>query len=149
LNERRPDSKTGNEVSKYVHIGPLVTCKYIGGNSALGKHGHGFRIEGDRLGHGESHLSHSIPLTDVASVTISQRGTAEPAGDGPLLAAGGGGPYGLGGVGIQHGKPKITTDLAVKTKDGQEARWVIEQRGGAWVQAKVADVLRMHRIPLG
>jgi hypothetical protein len=149
LNEQRPDSKAGHDASKSVHIGPLVTCKYVGGNADLGKHGHGFRIEGDRLGHGESHLSHSIPLTDVASVTISQRGTAEPPGSGPLLAAGGGGPFGLGGVGIQHVKAKITTDLTVRTVDGQVAHWVIEQRGGAWVQAKVSEVLRRHGIPLG
>ena len=54
-----------------------------------------------------------------------------------------------GGVGIQHAKAKITTDLTVKTVDGQEAHWIIEQRGGAWVQAKLSDVLRSHRIPLG
>ena len=139
----------GNNANTSVHIGFQVDCKYVGGNTDLGKHGHGFRIEGDRLGHGEFHLSHSIPLSDVASVTIAQRGTAEPPGGGPLFAAGGGGPYGLGGVGIQHPKAKITTDLTVKTVDGQEAHWIIEQRGGAWVQAKLADVLRRRRIPLG
>ena len=143
MEDRRPES------SKNVHIGPVVTCKYVGGIAELGKHGHGFRIEGDRLGHGETHLAHSIPLTDVASVTIAQRGTDEPAGSGPLFAAGAGGPYGLGGVGIQHAKTKITTDLTVKTVDGREAHWIIEQRGGAWVQAKVSEVLRSHGIPLG
>jgi hypothetical protein len=85
----------------------------------------------------------------VVSVTIAQRGTEEPAGSGPLFAAGGGGPYGLGGVGIQHVKAKITTDLSVKTLDGQEARWIIEQRGGAWVQEKLSDALRIRGIPLG
>jgi hypothetical protein len=149
LNERQDDSKAGDDATTRVHIGIPVDCKYVGGNANLGRHGHSFRIEGDRLGHGELHLSHSIPLTDVASVTICQRGTAEPAWNGPLVAAGGGGPYGLGGVGIQHGKAKITTDLTVKTVDGQEAHWIIEQRGGAWVQAKLSDVLRRRGIPLG
>lgn len=144
-----PDSEAGNDGGKAVHIGYLVDCKYIGGNAVLGKHGHGFRIEGDRLGHGEFQLSHSIPLSDVVSVAIAQRGTEEPSGSGPLLASGGGGPYGMGGVGIQHAKAKITTDLTVTTADGQEARWVIEQRGGAWVQAKLSDALRSRGIPLG
>jgi hypothetical protein len=149
LIEHRPDSETGNDASTSVHIGFPVGCKYVGGNADLGRHGHSFRIEGDRLGHGELRLVRSIPLTDVETVTISQRGTAEPAGNGPLLAVGGGGPYGLGGVGIQHSKAKITTDLTVKTVDGQVAHWIIEQRGGAWVQAKLADVLRKRGIPLG
>lgn len=148
MKERRHDNE-GNDANTSVHIGFPVDCKYVGGNTDLGKHGHSFRIEGDRLGHGELRLSHSIPLTDVASVTIAQRGTEEPPGGGPLLAVGGGGPYGLGGVGIQHAKAKITTDLMVRTVDGQEAHWIIEQRGGAWLQAKLSDVLRSHRIPLG
>jgi hypothetical protein len=139
----------GNHATASVHIGFPVDCKYVGGNTVLGKHGHSFRIEGDRLGHGELHLSHSIPLTDVASVTIAQRGSEEPRGGGPLLAAGGGGPYGLGGVGIHHANAKITTDLMVRTVDGQEAHWIIEQRGGAWLQAKLSDVLRGRGIPLG
>ena len=143
------DSDGGSHATTSVHIGFPVDCKYVGGNTDLGKHGHSFRIEGDRLGHGELHLSRSIPLTDVTSVTIAQRGTEESPGGGPLLAAGGGGPYGLGGVGIQHAKARITTDLMVRTVDGQEAHWIIEQRGGAWLQAKLSDVLRRRGIPLG
>ena len=76
----------GNHATASVHIGFPVDCKYVGGNTVLGKHGHSFRIEGDRLGHGELHLSHSIPLTDVASVTIAQRGSEEPRGCSPPVA---------------------------------------------------------------
>jgi hypothetical protein len=148
LKKQRPVAENVQPADARIHIGIPINCKYVGGNADLGERGHGFWIEGGRFGHGEFHLSHSIPLTDVTAVTIAQRGTAEPASNGPLLAAGGG-VYGLGGVGGRAAKPKITTDLIVRTSDGQEARWIVEQRGGDWVQAKLADLLRDLGIPLG
>jgi hypothetical protein len=149
LKSHRPALDTRRTGSAAVHIGFPVDCKYIGGNSNLGSHGHGFRIEGDRLGYGEFDLSHSIPLTDVAAVTISQRGTAAPGGSGPLLAVGAPGLNGLGSGGFLSQAAKITTDLIVRTRDGQEAHWVVEQRGGAWVQEKLGDLLHNLGIPLG
>jgi hypothetical protein len=132
-----------------VHIGFPVGCRYVGGNTALGDHGHGLRIQGDRLGHGEFHLTHSIPLADVTGVTIAQRGAEESPAAGPLVVQGSGSPFGLGGVGIHHAPMKITTDVTVRTRDGQEAHWVVEQKGGAWLQDELAGPLRARGIPLG
>lgn len=50
-----------------------VTCTYRGGHSALGKHGRHFWIQDGKVGHGEFHLRHSIPLSEVASVEVTER----------------------------------------------------------------------------
>ena len=65
--------------------GVTIKCKYVGGHSALGKHGHHFRIKDGQLGHGELSLTHSIPLSDVVSVVIAQRGVDNQ--EGPPITA--------------------------------------------------------------
>ena len=128
-----------------VTISFPVDCKYVGGHSALGKHGHHFRIEQGRIGYGELSLTHSIPLTDVATVVVAQREVEESMVGGPVLAAG----LMAGGGGILSTKrPRVTTDITVRTRDGQEAQWTVEQRDGDWVRDKLAAALRQAGIRL-
>jgi hypothetical protein len=77
MNGRPASAASEPESSGNVTISFPVECKYVGGHRALGSHGHHFRIEDGRLGHGEFRLTHSIPLSEVVSVTIAQRGVAE------------------------------------------------------------------------
>lgn len=102
----------------------------------LGKRGMNFRIEDGKVGYGEFALCHSIPLTDVATVEVVERAVGESRSYTTVLA--------LGTVpdrGFAARAPKQETEITVRTKDGQEAHWVIQQRGGAWVRDKLAPVL--------
>jgi hypothetical protein len=132
------------DVRGSVTISFPVDCKYVGGHSALGKHGHHFRIQQGRIGYGELSLTHSIPLTDVATVVVAQREVEESTAGGPVLAAG---LMGGGGI-LSSTHPRVTTDITVHTRDGQEAQWTVEQRDGDWVRAKLAAALRQAGIRL-
>jgi hypothetical protein len=44
-------------------------------------------------------------------------------------------------------KPKQVTDITVRTSDGHQALWVVEQRGADWVRERLTPVLRQARIP--
>ena len=79
---------TSPEPTGKVTISFPVDCKYVGGHDALGRHGRHFRIEQGRIGHGELRLTHSIPLTEVASVEVAQREVEEPVAGGPVVAMG-------------------------------------------------------------
>jgi len=128
--------------------GVTIKCKYVGGHSALGRHGHHFRIKDGQLGHGEFSLTHSIPLSDVVSVVIAQRGVdnQERAADYRLAV---GGVYGGGrGFSTAPKEPRVTTDITVRTRDGQEGRWVVEQRDGGWVHDKLSAPLLQAGIRL-
>jgi hypothetical protein len=132
--ESEPDS-SGNGTISFP-----VECKYVGGHSALGSHGHHFRINDGRLGHGEFRLTHSVPLSDVVSVTIAQRGVAESTDGDRYLAFNA--LYGDGrGLSGAPKEPRVTTDITARTKDGQEAHWTVEQRDGGWVHDKLAAAL--------
>jgi len=130
-----------------VTISFPVDCTYVGGHSALGKHGHHFRIEQGRIGYGELSLTHSIPLMDVATVVVAQREVEESTAGGPVLAAGVMGLSGGGGI-LSTKHPRVTTDIAVQTRDGQEAQRTVEQRDGDWVRDKLAAALRQAGIRL-
>jgi hypothetical protein len=133
-----------------VHIGFPVRCRYRGGHAALGSHGSHLWIRDGRIGHGELRLTHSVPLTDVATVAVEVRrvGGSEAR---TLMAPGLGGGMGQGGTGAGRGPhatgPKLVTDVIVRTTDGQEARWVVEDRDGQWVRERLTPVLRSHGIP--
>lgn len=104
----------------------------------VGKH---FWIEDGKIGHGELRLTHSILLTEVVSVEVTER------------------TYGGSGVRIQiapgvpvtkriHGTaPRQVTDITVRTRDGQDASWEIERRGADRVRNKIAPALRQAGIP--
>ncbi len=128
------------EDSPSVKIGFPVACEYHGGNKELGSHGRHFWIEGGLVGHGELRLTHGIPLADVTSVEVTER---EEGGEqvGTLLAVG------VAGGGYFSHDPKQVTDVVVRTKDGQAAAWVVEQRGADWVREKLTPVLRQVGIP--
>jgi hypothetical protein len=60
---------------------------------------------------------------------------------------------GMGFGGLRRGgappasRPKVMTDITVRTKDGQEALWVVEGRQADWVQKRLTPVLERARIP--
>ena len=122
-----------------VKIAYPVTCVYAGGMKALGKRGNNFRIKDGKLGHGAYSLSHSIPLSDVASIEVVERqiGKSKVGATAAFGVAGG-----LAGKGS-----KTMTDLIVRMKDGQQANWVVHQRGAAWVRGKLGPVLHEAGIP--
>jgi hypothetical protein len=125
-----------------VNIGMPVKCVYRGGHAALGSHGRHFRIEGDKLGHGEFSLTHAIPLATVTSIEV----TEHQFGGSPARTVVG---LGIAG-GIRGGSatpPRQVTVITVRTRDGQEPTWEVEHRGGAWVRERLTPVLRRVRIP--
>ena len=95
-------------------------------------------------------LTHSIPLSEVSSVDVEERqegGSEEKFLFAPGLGQGLG-PSGYGGGrGPRASSPKTVTDVTVRTKDHQEALWVVDDRGGAWVRERLTPVLRGHRVP--
>jgi hypothetical protein len=135
-----PSNSGSPEKSPSVKIVFPVACEYHGGNKELGSHGRHFWIENGLVGHGELRLTHGVPLGDVTSVEVTER---EEGGEqvGTLLAVGA-----AGGGYFSH-EPKQVTDIVVRTKDGQAAAWVVEQRGADWVREKLTPVLRQLGIP--
>jgi hypothetical protein len=117
-----------------------VHCEYRGGNRALGRHGKHFWIEDGHIGHGGLRLTHSLPMTDVASVDVAER---EVGGSqvGSLLATGA-----TGGGFFTHDAEQVT-DITVRTKDGQSAIWVVDQRGADWVRERLTPVLQGYGVP--
>jgi len=130
-----------NDKSVNGEIGFPVTCEYRGGNPGLGRHGRHLWIEDGKIGHGELSLTHSIPLVSVTSVDVSERefgGTEAQT----LMA------FGAQPVVTKHAsKPKQVTDITVRTRDGYEALWTVEQRGADWVQKRLTPALQQARIP--
>jgi hypothetical protein len=84
-------------------------------------------------------LSHGIPLSDVASIEVIERQVGKTK-VGATLA------FGIAG-GLAGKSSKMMTDLIVRTKDGQQANWVVHQRGAAWVRGKLGPVLHEAGIP--
>lgn len=141
---------TENADDDSVFIGFPVKCHYRGGQRALGSHGVHLWIKDGSLGYGQLRLTHSIPLSEVSSVDVKERqvgGSEEKI----LMTHGlaqslGPGAFG-GGRGSRASSPKVVTDVTVRTKDGQDALWVVEDRGGERVRARLTGVLREYRIP--
>jgi hypothetical protein len=112
-----------------------VHCRYLGGHRALGGRGRHLWIRAGRVGHGNLRLARSIPLTEVASVEVSER---EIGGTGRRLVY---------AVGLRtrpstfNHPPKQLTDIVVRTKDGQEAVWQVGRRGEDWVRDKLRAAL--------
>ena len=117
-----------------------IHCEYHGGNEQLGPRGRHLWIADGRIGHGELQLTHAIPLASVTSVEVEPRdggGVDERA----LLA------MGIAGSGrLRHGAA-VVTDVTVRTRDGQEAAWVVEGRDVHWVRERLAPALAAARIP--
>lgn len=117
-----------------------IHCDYCGGHQALGNHGRHLWVENGRIGHGEFHLSHSIPLSEVTNVEVSERqvGGGEV---GTVVAVGA-----TGGGFFKH-DAVLVTDVVVRTKDGQEAAWEVRRRGADWVRGKLMGVLHQGGVP--
>jgi hypothetical protein len=127
--------------SSRVKIGFPVACEYRGGNTALGQRGRHLWIQDGRIGHGELTLSHSLPMAEVASIEVAERGTGGTQAG--TLAA----PGLLPGRNFPKAGPKQFTDVTVHTRDGQAALWIVEQRGEEWVRDKLAPALHEAGVP--
>jgi hypothetical protein len=134
-------SRTPKDTPGSVNIVFPVKCEYRGGHKILGKHGRHLWIEEGKIGYGGVSLTHWLPLTDVASVDVTER------------AFGGSGVQILVAPGMPVTKrvsataPRQVTDITVRTKDGQQALWIVQQRGAEWVREKLAPVLHQAGIP--
>jgi hypothetical protein len=127
-----------------VTIGFPVRCIYRGGHAGLGRHGKHFRIEDGRIGYGEFGLSHSIPLSAVASVEVTEHsfGGSEAR---TLLSVG---TMERGSIrGSPSSEPKQVTLITARTKDWQEPVSEVEHRGAEWVRKRLTPVLRNAGIP--
>jgi hypothetical protein len=117
-----------------------IHCQYCGGHRALGEHGRHLWIENGRIGHGEFHLTRSIPLSEVASVEVAER--AVGGGEiGTLVAVGA-----VGGGFFKHEAVQVT-DVLVRTKDGQQPVWEVDHRGADWVRRRLANALHESGVP--
>jgi hypothetical protein len=108
-----------------------VTCDYTGRILALGRRGKHFWIQDDKIGHGKFRLTHGIPLDDVAEVTITER---QIGGSGIPIQVVPGVPVVKR---VRRAGPRQVTEIAVRTKDGQEGLWLVDHRGGDWVKGKL------------
>ena len=112
-----------------------VKCDYKGAIVALGGHGKHFWIQDGKIGHGEFRLSHSVPLDDVESIEVTER---QIGGRGIPLQIVPGVPIVKR---VPGAAPKQVTEIAVRTKDGQEGLWLVDHRGGDWGRSKLAPAL--------
>ena len=95
------------------------------------------------MGYGELHLTHSIPLSEVASVEVTERQL--PGSDAQTLMTMGN-PLGYRG-GAHARAAKQLTDIVVWTEDGQGGFWTVEDRSGEWVRDRLRTVLHDAGIP--
>jgi hypothetical protein len=119
-----------------------IGCQYKGGNSALGRRGSHLWIKDGRIGHGELKLTHSVPMADVVSIEVTERdfGGSEAS---TLIVQGQIGT----GKGRPATAPRQLVDITVRTKDDQEALWVVEGRSQEWVRDKLAPLLQAAGVP--
>jgi hypothetical protein len=119
-----------------------VKCDYRGGISGLGKHGRHFWIQDRKVGHGKFSLTHSIPLSEVHSVEVTERvfGQTEV-----QIRAMPGLPLDRH---VRGTAPKHITDVVVRTVDGHEGLWTIENRSSDWVRDRLRPALSDAGIPL-
>ena len=103
-------------------------------------------ISRGEIGYGDLNLTHGIPLSAVSSIDVKEREFG--GSDAQAFFSAGVGFGGLRrGCGPPATAPKVMTDVTVRTKDGQEALWVVEEHGAAWVRERLTSVLRQVRIP--
>lgn len=114
-----------------------MDCKYCGGNSTLGRRGRNLWVEDGKIGHGDSKLTYAIALSDVASVDVTERVYGGSRMHAQIAL----------GMGVHNTTPRLVTDIAVRTRDGQEARWIVQEKESKWVRDRLAPVLQEALIP--
>jgi hypothetical protein len=114
-----------------------IDCKYCGGNSTLGRRGRNLWIEDGKVGHGESKLAYAIALSDVSSVDVTERVYGGSRMHAQIAL----------GTAVHDTTPRVVTDITVRTRDGQEARWVVQEKDAQWVRKRLTPVLQEALIP--
>jgi len=120
-----------------MKLGSPVDCTYEGGHRALGRRGRNLWVADGRIGHGASRLKYAVPLSDVASVDVTERvhgGYRVHVRTVPDL-------------GLRREPPTTLTDVTVRTRDGQAARWLVRGKGAEWVRQQLAPHLQEALIP--
>lgn len=120
-----------------MKIGSPVDCTYQGGNTTLGRRGSNLWIEDGKIGHGAFRMKYAIALSTVASVDVTERLTGEVSVRVQPLP----------GTGADRRAPVPVTDITVRTRDGEVARWLVRGRGAEWVRRRLAPVLQESLIP--
>jgi hypothetical protein len=120
-----------------ANIGGPVDCRYCGGSRTLGRRGRNLWVEEGKIGHGETKLTYAIALSDVASVDVTERVYGGSRMHAQIVL----------GVGRHDPTPRLVTDITVRTRDGQEAHWVVQEKGAQWVRERLRPVLQEALIP--
>jgi hypothetical protein len=130
-----------NAGANRVKIGLPVKCEYKGAIATLGKHGRHLWIRDGKIGHGEVTFTHSIPLAEVRSVEVTERVFGETA---VQIKAMPGVPVTRT---VRGTAPKLITDVVVRTVDGLDGLWTVENRSADWVRDRLRPALRQAGIP--
>jgi hypothetical protein len=124
-----------------VRIGLPVKCEYKGGLAALGKHGRNLWIRDGKIGHGELKLTHGLPLSEVRSVEVTERVFGETSVEINAMP----------GIRVTRtvrgAAPKLITDVIVRTVDGLDGLWTVEEHSSEWVRDRLRPALSRAGIP--
>jgi hypothetical protein len=124
-----------------VRIGLPVRCEYKGGLATLGKHGRNLWIRDGQIGYGELALTHGLELSEVHSVEVTERVFGET--DVQIKA--------MPGLPVTRqvrgAAPKLITDVVVRTRDGLDGIWTVENRSSEWVRDRLRPTLSQASIP--
>ena len=118
-----------------------MKCDYKSGVAALGKRGKHLWIRDGTIGHGEFSLTHSIPLSEIQSVEVTERVFGQT--DVEISAM----PGLTLDRHVRETVPRHVTDVVVGTKDGHEAIWTVANRGSDWVRERLRPALSNAGVP--
>jgi len=118
-------------------IGSPVKCDYKGGITALGKHGRHLWIRDGKIGHGELKLTHGILLSEVQTERVFGETDVQ-------IRAMPGLPLNRH---VRGTAPKHITDVVIRTVDGHDGLWAIENRSSDWVRNQLGPALSEAGIP--
>jgi hypothetical protein len=122
-------------------IGFPVKCEYKGGLAALGRHGRNLWIRDGQIGHGELTLTHGLPLSEVHSVEVAERVFGDTSVEIHAMP-------GLPVTRTVRGTaPKLVTDIVIRTANGLDGIWTVEDHSSDWVRDRLRPALTEAGIP--